>query len=73
MLKKSTELIVMDRALDAANKCSLALEVLLKKAKAAGHPRLELIAQIQEINRQCHEEMEQYIAAYNKYYSVEAA
>jgi len=60
----------MNESLEAANKCSEALEALLKEAKATGRPTPDLVTRISVTNRQCDEHMERYITAYRGFYHV---
>jgi hypothetical protein len=70
MKNKAALLKEMNEALEAANKCSEALEKLLKGAKEMGRRSPEFIEQISTTNRRCDEEMNRYINAYRKYYNI---
>lgn len=70
-MKEKTKLLdEMDEALEAANRCSEALEQLLKEAKKIGTPSPELVERISAMNMQCDEAMKRYIMAYRNYYNV---
>jgi hypothetical protein len=71
MKNKAALLKEMDEALESANRCSEALEKLLKEARDMGRPSPEFIELISSTNKQCDEDMNRYITAYRKYYNVQ--
>jgi hypothetical protein len=69
-MERGAQLIEMEEALEAANKCSEGLEHLLSRSKAAGGATPELYSQIVEANDQCEKDMRRYIDAYRAYYNA---
>ena len=69
-MDEATRLKEMEDALERANRCSEALEQLLKEAKNTGGATPEMFTRISEANGQCEEAMQQYITRYSAYYDA---
>jgi len=63
----------LKRALEVANKCSEALDFLLKEARDTGGADLAQFMRISKANKHCGEAMDRFIIVYGAYKNVRTA